>query len=102
MALAVKKLPASVGVTKDLGLVPGSEDLLEEGMPAHSSILTWRIPWIERSLAGYRVAEWDMTEAAWHAWEIDLFKVRWLANSIPRNDPRFPDSKYYDLFTILR
>ena len=48
VALAVKKLPASVGVTKDLGLVPGSEDLLEEGMPAHSSILTWRIPWTER------------------------------------------------------
>ena len=23
------------------------EDLLEEGMPTHSSILAWRIPWTE-------------------------------------------------------
>ena len=25
----------------------GQEDLLEEGLAAHSSILAWRIPWIE-------------------------------------------------------
>ena len=25
----------------------GWEDLLEKGMEAHSSILTWRIPWTE-------------------------------------------------------
>ena len=25
----------------------GQEDLLEEGMATHSSILTWRIPWTE-------------------------------------------------------
>ena len=25
----------------------GWEDALEEGMAAHSSILTWRIPWTE-------------------------------------------------------
>ena len=25
----------------------GQEDLLEEGMPTHSSILAWRIPWTE-------------------------------------------------------
>ena len=25
----------------------GWEDLLEEGMATHSSILAWRIPWIE-------------------------------------------------------
>ena len=25
----------------------GQEDLLEEGMAAHSSILAWRIPWTE-------------------------------------------------------
>ena len=28
----------------DLGLIPGLEDLLEEGMATHSSILNWRIP----------------------------------------------------------
>ena len=32
---------------KDLGLIPGLEDPLEEGMATHSSILAWRIPWIE-------------------------------------------------------
>ena len=26
----------------------GREDPLEKGMPAHSSILVWRIPWIEK------------------------------------------------------
>ena len=25
----------------------GGEDALEEGMAAHSSILAWRIPWME-------------------------------------------------------
>ena len=28
----------------DLGLIPGWEDRLEEGMATHSSILFWRIP----------------------------------------------------------
>ena len=28
----------------------GREDPLEEGMATHSSILAWRIPWIEESL----------------------------------------------------
>ena len=28
-------------------LIPGQEDPLKEGMVAHSSILAWRIPWIE-------------------------------------------------------
>ena len=31
----------------DLGLIPGQEDPLEEGMTTHSSILAWRIPWTE-------------------------------------------------------
>ena len=52
VAQVVKNLPASAGVAKDLGLIPGSEDFLEEGVPTHSSILTWRIPWTERSLVG--------------------------------------------------
>ena len=29
------------------GLIPGSEDLLEEGVATHCSILSWRIPWTE-------------------------------------------------------
>ena len=27
----------------------GQEDLLEKGMATHSSILAWRIPWMEES-----------------------------------------------------
>ena len=32
---------------RDLGSIPGSGRLLEEGMATHSSILAWRIPWTE-------------------------------------------------------
>ena len=31
----------------------GLEDPLEKEMATHSSILSWKIPWTERSLAGY-------------------------------------------------
>ena len=43
----VKNLPANVGDANpsDPGL--GQEDPLEEDMATHSSILVWRIPWIE-------------------------------------------------------
>ena len=43
----------------------GQEDLLEKEMVTHSGILAWRIPWTERSLAGYSPwggKESDMTE----------------------------------------
>ena len=43
----VKNLPANVGDIRDLGLIPGLEDPLEEGMATHSSILIWRILWTE-------------------------------------------------------
>ena len=38
VALVVKKWPANA---EDVGLI------LEKGMPTHSSILAWRIPWAE-------------------------------------------------------
>ena len=41
---AVKTLPDNV---RDAGLIPESEDPLEEEMATHSSILAWRIPWTE-------------------------------------------------------
>ena len=43
----VKNLRANVGDRRDLGLIPGLEDPLEEGMTTHSSILAWRISWTE-------------------------------------------------------
>ena len=33
----------------DLGSILGLEDRSEKGVGAHSSILAWRIPWIEES-----------------------------------------------------
>ena len=43
----VKNPPAGLGDVRDTGLFLGLEDLLEEGMATHSSILAWRIPWTE-------------------------------------------------------
>ena len=40
---------------------PGWEDPLEKGKATHSSILAWRIPWTERSLAGY--SPWGRKES---------------------------------------
>ena len=48
----------------------GQEDLLEEGMAAHSSILAWRVPWTKEpggleSMQGHK--ESDTTEVTQHA-----------------------------------
>ena len=43
----VKNLPANAGDMKDVGLILGWEDPLEEGVATHSSVLAWRIPWTE-------------------------------------------------------
>ena len=32
----------------DPGLIPGSEDPMEEEMATYSSILAWKIPWTEK------------------------------------------------------
>ena len=37
----VKTLTASAGCIRDMYLIPGWEDSLEESMATHSSILTW-------------------------------------------------------------
>ena len=65
----VKTLPASAGDARDLGSIPGRQDPLEKEMATHSSILAWKIPWTERSLAGYSLCslkESDMTEHSTH------------------------------------
>ena len=43
----VKKPPASAGDARDVGLTPGLEDPLEEGMATHSSVPVWKISWTE-------------------------------------------------------
>jgi len=52
VSLVVKFPTANVGNIRDIQPL-GQEDLLEEEMATHSSILVWRIPWTERSLVGY-------------------------------------------------
>ena len=43
----VKNPPANAGDTGDVGLILGQENLLEKEMATPSSILAWRLPWIE-------------------------------------------------------
>ena len=43
----VRNLPINIGDVRDVGSILGQEDLLEEGMATHSSILAWRMPWTE-------------------------------------------------------
>ena len=47
LAVVVKNPLANAGDIRDVGLIPGWEDPLEEGMATHSSIFAWRIPWTE-------------------------------------------------------
>ena len=47
MALVVKNPPANARDVRDMGLIPWSEDPLEEGLATHFSILAWRMPWPE-------------------------------------------------------
>ena len=52
----------------DLGSIPSWEDPLEEGMATHSSILAWRMPWIEEpgGHSPWGSKESDMTEQLTH------------------------------------
>ena len=43
----VKNLPANAGDLRDKFQSLGQEDLLEEKMATHSSVLAWRTPWTE-------------------------------------------------------
>ena len=43
----VKNTPTNTGNTRDSSLTLGQEDALEKEIATHSSVLAWRIPWIE-------------------------------------------------------
>ena len=62
VAQTVKNLPA---MQKTWVWSLGWEDLLEEGMVTHSSILVWRIPW-QKSQVGY--SPWDLKESDMTEW----------------------------------
>ena len=60
MELVVKDLFANAGDSREVDLILGREDPLQEHMPTHSSIVAWRIPWTEetdglQSMGSHRV-----------------------------------------------
>ena len=59
----VKNLPAMQKVQETRVRSLGGDDALEEGMATHSSILAWRIPWIEELGGTWGPTELDTTEA---------------------------------------
>ena len=64
VALVVKNLPANAGNTRGAGLILGWDNPLEKGMATHSSVLTWRIPWMEEPVghSPWGCKELDTTE----------------------------------------
>ena len=49
VVLVVKNPPANAVDIRDMGLILGWEDPLEEDIAIQSSILAWIIPWTEES-----------------------------------------------------
>ena len=47
VVLEVKNPPANTGDIRDMGSIPGLGRFPREDVATHSSILTWKIPWIE-------------------------------------------------------
>ena len=45
----VKNPPATAGDVRDSGSIPESGRSPREGTVTHSSVLSWRIPWIEET-----------------------------------------------------
>ena len=48
MFLVVKNPPAGAGDTRDAGSIPGLARSLEKETATHSSIIAWKIPWMEK------------------------------------------------------
>ena len=44
---SIKSPPTNAGDLRDLSLLLGQEDPLEESMATHSNPLVWRVPWTE-------------------------------------------------------
>ena len=62
----------------DVGLIPRSEDPLEEGIAVHSRILAWRIPWTEEVGGLWSIGLWSWIWLKWlsiHTHTLYKFKV---------------------------
>ena len=88
----VKNLPASAGGLRDVGLIPGSEDPLEEGMATHSSVLAWRLPWTEEpgGLQSIGSCDWTGLKQLNMQAHIAIYSIPWL--------PAFPFYRHTDRF----
>ena len=67
--LAVKDLLANAGDERDVILIPGREDPLEEGMASHSSVPAWRIPRTEEP-GGLQSRGSQRVRHDWVTWHI--------------------------------
>ena len=63
----VKNLPINAGDARDMGLIPGWQDPLDEEMATPSSILALKIPWtVEPGRLHTMELQSDMTEHTHH------------------------------------
>ena len=79
LVLVVKNLPRNAGDIWDVGLIPGLEDPLEKEMATHSSVLCWRIPWVEEpgrlQCMGLHTFIHEWRVLAWLPWWIKCLKI---------------------------
>ena len=61
MVLVVKNFLANAGDIRDAGSIPGTGNLLEQGLATYSSVLAWRVPWTEEH--GELHSPWDHRES---------------------------------------
>ena len=95
--LVVKNLPANAEGIRDVGLILGWENPLEEGMATHSSIPAWRIPWTEepgglQSIWSQRVRNnWgDLAHLRWYSCCSVAQLCPILCDPMDCNNARFP------------
>ena len=61
VVLVVKNFLANAGDIRDAGSIPGTGNLLEQGLATYSSVLAWRVPWTEEH--GELHSPWDHRES---------------------------------------
>ena len=96
MALVVKNPPTNGRYIRDVRLIPGSGRSPGEGMTTHSSILTWKISWMEdsgmlQSIGSQRVG---------HNWVTSLFHLVLAYDIMSLIQTQFSDFKFTKKLTL--
>ena len=68
VVLVVKNMPVNARDTRDMGLILGSEDPLEEGTASHSSILAWETPWTGSQRVGFDQSDLECMQTQSTRW----------------------------------